>query len=232
MTAQVQTTTTTTKKNMRNGKPSAKRARTSGLVPRYAGFNPRNFQTGEWKFVDVQTLGVAYWATPTAAVCLNGMIMGTDVNHRVGRQVGIRSIEIHMEGLSIATTTASTIRNLLVWDRQANGTLPVIADVLVATGVNPVTVAPRQLNNRKRFKIILDHVFDFGAIGGSSLAAQHKKYYFKFKNPILTTFNSGNTGTYTDIATYALWWFGFGSSATAAAAGTVSMNSRIRYTDQ
>ena len=156
---------------------------------------------------------------------LNGIGRGDDMHERMGREVVLRSLQLHgSAAVTSGTGVDQTQRVLIVYDRQCNAATPAITDVLVSANVR----AMRNLNNRKRFKILVDERI---ALNASGEPGSHKAfdYYKRFYLPV--TFNSGDAGTVADIVTGGLFAMVLGDMAPGATAGTVTMTSRVRFTD-
>ena len=193
------------------------------------GFAPRQFQRGEWKYLDTQISHSVY--TTPAQTLLNGLQPGTGATQRIGMKVAIRSIECR---IIAQTYPASGLDNFVRWfiviDRQTNASpISAITDVLTPGSV----VSFRNLANRRRFKIILDKMFSMGNSMDKYKDSNQRvfKYYLKFKTPILVEYNTGNAGTVYDIAASSLWFMSVGTATTAQTGSTLAGNIRIRYTD-
>lgn len=178
---------------------------------------------GELKSVDV---GATVAADATSSVALlNGMARGDEINERIGREVTMRSIQI--TGCSYVAPAAGIDQNhrvILVYDRQTNAAALTAAQVLSAVNC----YAPRNLENRKRFKILFDRTWHLNATAEPN--SQHIfKFYRRLAHPM--TFNAGDAGTVADITTGSLYLVAIGSVAPGATAGSVLFNARIRYSD-
>lgn len=189
--------------------------------------------TGEYKSID-QTVGNATLDTTGSVTLLNGCARGTDINEREGREIDLRSVQLRMNiSARSEAIVDQTVRVLLVYDRQTNGAAPGLTDIIRGGTV----CGMRNLENRKRFKILMDYTVRLNAnyTGGASLhtAANNgvfKDYYQRFNLP--TTFNSGNAGTVADMATGSLYMVRVGEIAAGTAAAEVDFCSRVRYTDK
>jgi len=178
---------------------------------------------GEFKSVDV----TADLACDTSAQVrlLNGIARGDEINERVGREVTLRSIQFnYTPHVTSVTGGDQQHRVLLVYDRQTNATALTAAQVLLTAD----TIAPRNLENRKRFKILFDRTVALNASGepGSSVT---RRFYRKLRHPV--SFNAGDAGTVADIVTGSLYLIVIGTTAPGVAAGAVFFAARIRYTD-
>lgn len=178
---------------------------------------------GEFKAVDASSNAAA--DTTGTLVLLNGMARGDDINTRVGREVTMKSIELHWRAyVTAGTGTDQVHRLLIVYDRQANAAALTGAQVLTTFD----TISLKNLENRKRFKIMYDQTIYLNATGEPG-AGNVGKWYRRLRHPV--TFNSGNAGTVADITTGSLYALVVGSEAAGATAGNILLKTRIRYLD-
>lgn len=178
---------------------------------------------GEFKSVDT-TINSAIDSTGYVLL-LNGLARGDDINQRSGREVMMKSVELRFNSFATGTTGVDQIHRVaLVYDRQANATALTWADVFTSSSIN----YPRNLENRKRFKVLMDTWYVINASGEPG-TAHVEKYYRKLAHPV--TFNSGNAGTVADITTGSLYLMWTSSAAAGAGAGTIQGRCRVRYTD-
>jgi len=162
--------------------------------------------------------------TPTLTVptidLISGVAQGTSVSERVGRRICIKSVQIRAlmrsvyssDQVTAASFLADSWRIMLVWDTQVNGVAPTINDILTVSAAGYAS-SLTNLNNRERFKVLMDKVGDYSFCGGVSdgpasqedqTAAQHQfKKYIKMNH--IVTFNSGTTDVVGSITTGALW---------------------------
>jgi len=186
------------------------------------------FARGEWKYADT-ALNQDLNTTPQIN-CLNALALGNTASTRVGMKVDMRTIEL---GLRSWTTPATGVeqfgRILLVLDRQTNAVGPTaLTDILSTSAVT----SPRNLANRKRFKILWDRRFTLGATaaGTGSPTSRLFKAYLNLRR-ISTDYNTANNGTVADIVSNSLHLVYFGTepagNTDAFLVGTV----RVRYTD-
>lgn len=165
---------------------------------------------------------------------LNPLIQGTDSTTRIGRKILMKSIQIKLDmalqnagaGVPDAGRDAGTVRFMVVYDSQTNGAALAATDVLVVTGGSAV-VAPMNLNNRERFKIIWDKNRIIDPQGPAQIFF---KLYKKCTLPMI--FNGGNAGTVADIQTGSIYFL-MVTSSQATAVGTMlgQIYSRIRFID-
>lgn len=117
-------------------------------------------------------------------------------------------------------------RYMIVLDKQANGSLPPMGDV-----IDPVAVwGGRELDNRKRFKIMLDKVRYSAAAAQGDPSRIYVHHYIKLRHPIITDYNSTAGGTVNDIATNSIFIALFGDNA-ANYPLCDKLWFRLRYTD-
>lgn len=118
--------------------------------------------------VEVKTVDtpVAVAIPTTASIgILNGVAEGTSFYNRIGRRITMKSLQIsgHITQNSGGTPINDTIyaRMLVVYDRQNNGTVPVLADILQdvdATGAAASDAfSGLNMNNSDRFKVLMDN---------------------------------------------------------------------------
>lgn len=185
---------------------------------------PGGAMTSEFKAIDVANATVVQ-DTVGSVTLINGCQMGSDINNRIGRQFQMRSVELH--GLTFGTPATGidqVHRVLLVYDRQANGVAPALADVLLAANY----ISPRNLNNRKRFKILMDHKVVINAVGESGSQSE-VSFYRKLRHPV--EFNAGNAGTVADIQSGSLYLLTVGNAGAGVTAGSFNFYTRVRFTD-
>lgn len=177
----------------------------------------------EYKNIDVgQTIATD---TTGAVVLLNGCARGDDINNRIGRKTMMRSLQLTVVSLVTAGTGVDQFhRVLVVYDRQTNATALTGAQVLSTFG----TTAFKNLENRSRFKILMDKTIHLNASNEPGSEKIWKKY-FRFNLPV--TYNSGDDGTVADITTGSLYCLIVGNKVAGATAGTTGLYSRIRYND-
>nr|WAE42749.1 MAG: capsid protein [Cressdnaviricota sp.] len=176
---------------------------------------------GEFKYVDAGN-GTASCDNTGAIVLLNGMAPGSGASQHIGKEIIMKSIEFKAQGQN-NYATSGTARMLLVYDRQSNGATPAITDVLIAATVQ----ALRNLDNRKRFKILMDYKCSMTGNAGGVFSANHT-FYRRLRHPV--EFNAGVAGTVADIISGAVFLITLGTQVNGSAI-TFGETTRIRYTD-
>jgi len=207
----------------------------------------------EYKFVDTylgttgatNTLPLGSAATFTL---LNGLKLGTSAFQRIGNKITMKSLYWSLGfGLAAADSDPATdtnvlnvpVRMMIVYDKQPNGALPVLGDLLSAfAGVDNTTAraidmnSPNNLNNKDRFIVLADKRFILSSNGNSS---RHIKKYKKLSTSV--AYKSGATvGDITDITSGSLYFIAFTDSeinGVADPVATVGMKGdiRLRYQD-
>lgn len=198
--------------------------------------------TNEAKTIDT---GAAPQVSTTGAFALlNGCIQGTDYTNRIGRKIMLKSLyirgivasDVGVTMTSPAITVAQQARMIIFCDNQPNGATPAVLDLLN----NATTVSQLNLNNRDRFKILVDKTFVLDPIVYNTTATQSVaaatnqiRQYKKFKKLNMETiYNSGNAGTVGDMNTGALWLFWIGSQAVGVGTdATATWTCRVRFND-
>lgn len=211
--------------------PSTRR---SDMAPSMQGwsFNQLNRSMGgaqrvEWKYDDTVEAGLVGGTLTGAFYLLNGLTAGSAANQRIGTMITMKTAEIRAQWTEATAVLPGWIRFFLVMDKQCNGVTPLLSDIMAST-VAPYTVSMRNLNNRQRFRILMDKTYAYGTYTTSYTTYMH--YYMRFRMPVTTQYNSGTAGTVGDIVTNSLF-FVILTSTTGTSAPTVSHFLRLRYTD-
>lgn len=199
----------------------------------FPGSYQRAGSAKEHKFVDVTAAG--YAADTTGSVTLlNGVAQGDDFNNRQGRQVTMTSISIKgMLQPVDASTNPTYCRLIVVWDNAQNsGSAPVITDLLAQS----VSESHNNLNNRMRFKILMDEQYAIGGVSNTATQAYAGapsvytvNRYLKLPQGCTTTF-SGTGATAGSIQSGAIWMFTIGDQA-AGSGGSFFVATRCRFVD-
>lgn len=180
--------------------------------------------TGELKSIDVD-LSSTDVSTTEQVVCLNPCTQGSDIGNRVGREILMRSVQIRGVFNTMAASVGDVAFWALVYDRQTNAAAPAWTDVYTTDDWYPNL---RNLNNRKRFKILGSGYISLPKVGADNPYVPFE-FYRKLKHPV--EFNATNGGTVADITTGGLFWL---VRATVVAAGDDSQfrgSSRVRFAD-
>lgn len=193
----------------------------------------RRYPRQEFKSLDVSASATTVDTTGSVTL-LNGCIRGSDISNREGREILMKSLQLKVYVAANGQATGDQLaRVMIVYDRQSNGTALTPTEVIDGC----CALGMRNLENKRRFKILHDMVFTLnatydGATTWNQNPGQHyyKEIYRKINLPV--TFGSGNAGSVTDISTGSLYMVRIGTVAAGTAAAACSFTSRIRFTDQ
>lgn len=166
-----------------------------------------------------------------AFTLLSGVAQGDDFNERVGRKIIIKSLLIRIAFSSVADTSApigDTIRMLVFQDLQTNGAAPGLTDVL--SGIEPFD--PMNLNNRERFRVLIDkmvslpaNAYAAGALSTGSPTPKSMKLYKKLNTQQVF---SGTGNTVASIATGSIYMLLLANNDNVS---TSQFSTRIRFLD-
>lgn len=189
----------------------------------------RGLQLGQGEFKSVDVTASLDSNTATSVALLNGIARGDEINERNGREVIMKSVQLNLQIFATAVTgVGSVCRVLLVYDRQTNAAALTAALVLQAA----TTLAGRSLENRRRFKIMMDRTYAVPSRIAATVSGPEfivDKFYRRLRHPI--TFNAGDAGTVADITTGSLYLICIGTEAAGATDGAINLFSRVRYQD-
>lgn len=173
-------------------------------------------------------------------ICLP--VVGADFNQRVGRKILIKSVYIRGR-IALAASDANALidapsqlgRIILLWDKQPNGALPSVSDILTSA----TATAQFNINSRDRFKILKDKQWAFGYYNRSTTATQTYAVADNVCFPIkiykklnLETIFNGSAGTIADISSGSLVLFFIGTEASGTNQGAqATISIRVRYKD-
>jgi len=183
----------------------------------------------EKKYVDIASAQYAADTTGTVTA-LNLCNEGTGVSQRVGRKICMKSVQVRGWITQETAQQPCMVRIMLVWDKQVNGVIATIAEILSAATSNSFM----NLDNRERFVVIKDKHYTLGTRNSTSGTAVADKsvsepinIYKKLPEGSFTIFDGTGAGI-ADINTGALYLVTIGS---AADAGLAVLATRVRYTD-
>lgn len=171
---------------------------------------------------------------------LNIPAQGAEFNQRTGRQITIKSVNMKMNFQCDATggtppVPGETIRIVLFWDRQPNGTNATWSNVFTTTssGIN----AMMNLDNRERFVMIKDDTISKAAMlqSGGLIVVSGENTLFPFwqfyKKMNCTTIFNTTTGIGTAIQSGALVCMIWTTAIAANSQWYMDGMWRVRYTD-
>jgi len=140
----------------------------------------------ERKYVDVQ-LGTGDYnlagTNTRQSVCL--VAQGGDANQRVGRKITVKSCQIRLlVDLPTTATSGGVLRTVLVYDKQPNGALASVTDILETDNA----VGLINLDNRQRFDVLMDEFTPMSVSGPETVCISR---YIKMNRDII--YNSTTT---------------------------------------
>lgn len=182
----------------------------------------------ELKTIDVN--GFTNFTTAGSVLLLNGVATGTDYNTRVGRKIRLISLLFRLStDLQAPNPGGEIFRIMLVYDTQANGVAPTIANILQQSQWD----SPINLDNRDRFKVLLDKMYTSGAnnyAGGAITTGNFTPVNMKRYQKLNLDVNfSGTAATIGSIATGSIYMLLM--SANTSSTVLAYYNSRIRFID-
>jgi len=141
---------------------------------------------------------------------INGCATGTDFTERIGRKILMKSLLLRAEfqpNTAVNNSIGEQVRFIVVYDMQTNGAALTTTDLLTAAATN----APNNLNNRDRFRILVDKyfatppaTFAAGVLANGTGTSKVIKIYKRFN---LETIYSGTTAVVGSIQTGSLHVF-------------------------
>lgn len=187
-------------------------------------------RTVELKLIDTAAAGYVCDTTGTVTL-MNGVAQGTDFTNRIGRKYTNTSIQLEGSIQPLDTTTGPTkCRVMVIYDKQPNGSLPAITDVLTASTSN----AFMNLNNRDRFIVIHQENVTIGGVSNvatQSFAQAPSVYNVSvFKKIKMETINDGTGAGIGDIQSGSIFLLTIGDQA-AGAGGSFVGALRVRFSD-
>lgn len=189
-------------------------------VPRLLG------SINEKKVIDTDP--ATYNVSTTGTVTLiNGVATGSDFTDRTGRKIMMRSV--YLKGFlepEDGLVNNSLARVMLVYDMQSNGAAPSITDILKSA----TSLAQLNMNNRDRFRIVMDKVFPMGGLTAAFSQSPTVHALKKFKKCYYETVFSGTTSGIASIATGSLFLVTIGNQA-AGTGSTLTASVRVRFND-
>jgi len=181
---------------------------------------------GELKFCDNGINANIPFAVATFSTgqLLTTILQGADASNRIGRKITIKSLLLRY-GIRLGATSGfgTAVRTLVVYDKQANATAPVITDILLFDEFH----APNNLSNRDRFVTIFDSISKQIAVGGN--AAECDVLYKRLN--LETIYNTGTDAAIGSISSGSIYLFFAQQGSMTTANGTYNGRCRIRYTD-
>lgn len=182
------------------------------------------------KYLDIDLPATATTVAGTVTL-LNGVVQGTDFTQRIGRKFNMKSLLLRLNCYPNSATNCPVgdiVRVLVVYDCQTNSAAPVVGDILEFVSFE----SPMNLNNRDRFKVIMDKTFNMNpnsyTAGALTTGAPVTRSVKKFKKLGLEVINSGTGATVGSIQTGGLFLVTLGLVNNGS---NINWYSRMRFTD-
>jgi len=199
--------------------------RTGGYLPLFGGYGTPRRSSKELKAKDTAA-SLAFSSDTGNVLLLNGVAVGTDFNSRIGRKFTMKSLLMRLSVFqgNDAAPVPAIARVIIVYDSQANATAPTIAMVL-NTALGTPTTRANNLDNRDRFKILLDVTTEISPAGTQAV---FEKRYLRLDHE---TINGGTDATIGSITTGSLYLLAIGDNVNSDKNPKGEVFVRVRYLD-
>ncbi len=171
----------------------------------------------EKKFVD--TNHVATISSTASIATLIGLSQGLTAITRIGDQVRFTSVQYRLLLSQHASAVETTVRLMVILDRQPNNAIATIANILESATVTGL----REIGTGRRFHVLHDRLFAMSSAGTTRI---NDKWYRKIN--IKTEYNADN-GTVADITTNNIFFFLLSDEGTNVPNADIRF--RLRYID-
>ncbi len=158
-----------------------------------------------------------------AIISLTSIAQGDSTNQRDGAQCKITSIRFRYTITQDPTAVATQVRVMVVLDKQTNQAIYTGGDLLADVTVNDAVIAPRNLDNMRRFQVLMDRTHSFSESG--TLTSTHS--FIKKVNIMLRFDNAAAAITSMTENSLSLLFV----SNEATNTPTVTHHSRLRFVD-
>lgn len=191
------------------------------------GASPYQKHKEELKNIDVEEANsITFNQTTANSLALNIIENGTGPSQHVGREVTMKSLYVRWAGHMAPTTTgASSLRCLIVYDKQSNAAA--VSPAANAVVVTDEIISMMNLNNNKRFTVLMELEVECLGTQGPQAFSVHK--YVKLNHKV--EFNQTNGNTIADIQSGAVIAYFWQDGGLLIANPLANVFSRIRYED-
>lgn len=157
--------------------------------------------------------------TNANVIGLNLLAEGTDYTNRISRKTHVKSIDLRMAVDAGSAPQPCWVRTMIVYDMQPNGAVPAITDILDTTTVPLEAVqAPMNLNNRDRFRVVIDRLQRLDTTSFETVEVK------KFKLCDYETIYNASTAGVATITSGALWFFSISNNPTGTGAPLIKLS--------
>ena len=207
------------------------------------------------KSVDMVFTGSVVNSTTATLAPLAIPTLGSAFFNRLSNRTRAVSLQLtgylSLTGTNGAGANSQLMRIMIVYDRQSNGALPALSDLLLDTpqSGSPLAITPRSglnINNRDRFMVLRDRkvLLPEAGVGGISAGnvniiadVSHDgkntlmyNEFIKLKG-LESLYNSTNGGGIGDVSAGSFLLLAFDEDAAANAAWQFSLTSRLKFLD-
>ncbi len=177
----------------------------------------------EFKEVNTQRTATAL-STSIAISHVSGIAQGDTKIARGGNKVRFKSL--HWRGFITMNASATTtmVRLMIILDKQVNGAVFTIGDLLEDATAGDAIISPRDIDNQNRFTVLSDKTYKLTDNGGNQLVQFN--VYKKINLPVRYDGTTANVG---DLTSNGLFLVSFSNEATNTPAITDFF--RIRFID-
>lgn len=143
------------------------------------------------------------------AILLNGMFLGSDVDHRIGERIRMMKLTARFAinynpAILPGATSSNFCRIILVYDKQPNQAGVILNQLFLNGGAGNTYISPFNPSGFPRYHILYDKTYMVPIQGGVANVTQSKYVIINKRLKHLTTFTNTNVGDITDITTGAL----------------------------
>lgn len=176
----------------------------------------------EYKVKDNQQNAVAVASGGVGADLIN-LAQGTSNSTREADSIKVTSVFLNYYISMNGSATDTTVRVLLVQDKQPNGAGSTLAGILEFPSITENIVSPLNLAGKYRFRVLYDKIHRMSINGNRTVGGK------KYKKLQMKVRYDGNAGTIADITTnsLALWIM----SDEATNTPLIESSVRVRYVD-
>lgn len=177
--------------------------------------------------VEIKNLDTQFTAqnisTSFTQTLLSDIPQGDTTNTRDGSQVKLTDVSVQFLIQANGSATNTSLRCLLVQDKQSNQAIFAMGDLLEDITVNDATISPRNLDNTHRFRVLWDkQVIVSDQAGPMKIVKTFKKLDMKIRY-------DGTSGAIADHTQNSLWICIVADEATNVP--VVTLFARVRYVD-
>lgn len=172
-----------------------KRARTAGTKSTFGGAH-----RGEQKYVDIAVAKTNVHSDAPLFILCNGVTQNTSINGRIANRIWVKTLSLNFSAIAqsaIGGDDELILRCLVVVDKQANGAILTLGDLL-NNGGTPTErwKAFKRIEFTRRFRIVKDTLLNLNPTnGGGDFNRQLlKKVHLTFKRPVVTEYTATGNG--------------------------------------